>query len=252
MEKKALILLSFLCFLTALPIVAAEDTYWHASEIRFHLIDNSSYVFLAEDAYASSVKVSGYYVNFSSLRLTSQSFSASFGVGSNGNVTIEEITDSYVKLTVSLDAGSWSYTRFYYTGTYPSAVKFVKGTYQKQIDSTKYYSDRSNFEADPSEAVYHNKALHYIEAKVLHESTVDLYVYTTSTAPSEEVAEEISQGSGGGRFEISQESEQRIPSLEEIKNATIEKMEKAGELLYNYGGLLFILAVVGLVVRLRS
>ncbi len=186
-----MVILALLVFslLTLPPIAYASDSSGLelTNSVAIYLVDNNTYVFLAQNLTLDNLVINDTSVYFQDVNLSISTLS--FGLScNNSNVTILQVTSSYIKLETDAPTDTWDNLALYFNNM-PGRVVVVDGSTSgvlADIYSSKYFHDRDSWIQYDKPGVYYNNGL--VMLKGQHHSPL---IYTIYLSPT-------SQPTGGG------------------------------------------------------
>ena len=157
------------------------------NSVAIYLVDNNTYVFLAQNLTMDNLVINDTGVYFQRVNLSTTTLS--FGLSSNNsNVTILQVTSSYIKLETDAPTGTWDNLVLHFNKM-PGRVVVVDGStggVLVDIYSSKFFHDRDSWEQYDKPGAYYNNGI--VMLKGQHHSPL---IYTIYLSPT-------SQPTGGG------------------------------------------------------
>ncbi len=191
MWRSPIVILALLVFslltLSSNVYASTSDGLELTSSVAIYLADNNTYVFLEQNLTLGNLVINDTGVYFQQVNLPTATLS--FGLSANNsNVTILEVTNTYIKLETDAPTSTWDNLALYLNNM-PGRVVVVDGSTSgvlADIYSSKYFHDRGSWEQYDKPGAYYNNGVLMLKGQ--HHSPL---IYTIYLPPT-------SQPTGGG------------------------------------------------------
>jgi len=191
--KTVILALTLFVIIASTPTAAYAQTYnWKLNpQIKFKLPAYNTVIAFADYVYLDSFSWDSFNasaVTFNNIQIEGDDAPlSSFGLGvQNANATINHVNvNGKAEIVLSASTGTTSILTVYYPTGYPPTVDAVIGTSTETIQDSEYFRDLTDWNEQPSPAVYLDENSNLIKVKAKHASDVTVHIYWSGETADE-------------------------------------------------------------------